>query len=77
MAAITMLSEHPDLKGKPDHELILTALSCGSFGYEELARDTGLPIKRIYQVQRELNAIYPDIKRKLHTKKGADYDSKR
>lgn len=76
MAAITMLSEHPSAKGKPDHELILTAMSCGSFGYTELAQDTGLPIKRIYQVQRELNAIYPDIKRKLHTTKGADHDSK-
>lgn len=77
MAAITMLSEHPDLKGKPDHELILTALSCGSFGYDELARDTDLPIKRIYQVQRELNAVYPHIKRNLHTMEGAAYDSKR
>lgn len=76
MAAITMLSEHTELKGKPDHELILTALSCGVFGYGELAKETGLPINRIYQVQRELNAMYPDIKRKLHTMKGANHDSK-
>ena len=76
MAAITMLAEHPNLKGKPDHELVLTALSCGSFGYDELAKDTGLPIKRIYQVQRELNATYPDIKTKLHITKGANHDSK-
>ena len=76
MTAITMLSEHPSAKGKPDHELVLTAMSCGSMGHAELAKDTGLPITRIYQVQRELNAIYPDIKRKLHTTKGADHDSK-
>lgn len=76
MTAITMLSEHPSAKGKPDHELVLTALSCGSFGHTELAKDTGLPITRIYQVQRELNAIYPDIKRKMLTTQGADYDSK-
>ncbi len=76
MAAINMLAEHPNLKGKPDHELVLTALSCGSFSYDELAKDTGLPINRIYQVQRELNATYPDIKTKLNITKGAVHDSK-
>lgn len=76
MTTITMLSEHPSAKGKPDHELVLTAMSCGSFSPAELVKDTGLPIGRINQVKKERNAIYPDIKRKLHTTKGADYDSK-
>lgn len=76
MSAIAMLSEHPSVKGKADHELVLTAMSCGSIGHAELAKDTGLPITRIYQVQRELNAIYPAIKRKLQTSKEAGHDSK-
>ena len=76
MAAIAMLSEHPSAKGKADHELVLTAMSCGSIGHAELAKDTGLPITRIYQVQRELNAIYPEIKRQLQTSKEAGHDFK-
>ena len=77
MAAVSMLSEHAAVKGKPDHEIVVTALSCGSFGYDELERDTGLSRNRIYQVQRELNDLYPEIKKKLHTMKGDHHDSQR
>ena len=75
-AAIALLSEHSAVKGKDAHELVVTALACGCFDPEELAKETGLPIKRVYQVQRELNAIYPTIKKQLLTEKGAGHASK-
>lgn len=74
--AIELLAVHPAVKGKADHELVVTALGCGSFDADELAKETGLSIKRIYQVQRELNAIYPAIKKQLLNEKGASYASK-
>ncbi len=75
-SAISLLFEHLAVKGKADHELVVTALGCGCFEPAELAKETGLPINRIYQVQRELNAIYPSIKKQLLTEKGASHDSK-
>lgn len=74
--AIELLSAHPAVKGKADHELVVTALGCGFFEPAELAKETGLPVKRIYQVQRELDAIYPAIKKQLLTEKGACHASK-
>lgn len=75
-AAIALLSEHTTVKGKDDHELVVTALACGCFDPDELAKETGLAIKRVYQVQRELNAIYPNIKKQLLTEKGAGHASR-
>lgn len=63
--ALNLLADHPKVRGRSDHESIVTALAYRLFEPEELERETGLPRKRIYQVQRELNEIYPDIKRKL------------
>lgn len=68
---ISLLSEHPRVKGKPDHELIVTALGCGAFDPDELEKETNLQRSRIYQVQRELTDIYPDFRKQLQTKKGA------
>lgn len=68
---ISLLSEHPRVKGKPDHELIITALGCGAFDPDELEKETNLQRSRIYQVQRELADIFPDIRKQLQTKKGA------
>lgn len=75
-AAIGLLSKHSAVKGKNDHELVVTAFACGCFDPDELAMQTGLPIKRIYQIQRELNTIYPTIKKQLLTEKGAGYANK-
>ena len=69
--AITLLAEHPKVKGKPDHELDVTALGCGAFDPDELEKETRLTRSRIYQVQRELNDIYPDIRKNIQSKKGA------
>lgn len=71
LRAVALLSEHPRVKGKPDHELVVTALGCGVFDGDELERETGLPRARINQIRRELNDIFPDIRKKLLTKKGA------
>jgi DNA-directed RNA polymerase specialized sigma24 family protein len=75
-SGIALLSEHVAVKGKADHELVVTALGCGCFDPDELAKETGLPIKRVYQVQRELNAIYPTNKKQHLTEKGASHASK-
>ena len=63
--AINRIGNHPKVKGKEDHELVVTALSCGVLDPDEIERETGLSRIRIYQVQRELREIYPDIKRDL------------
>lgn len=75
-SAIALLYKHPAVKGKADHELVVTALGCGCFDPDELVKETSLPIRRVYQIQRELNAIYPAIKKQLVTEKGASHASK-
>lgn len=67
--ALTLLSNHPTIKGKPHHELVLAAMGCGAFGHAEIARETQLPLPRIYQVQRELSNIYPDIRQHLNQRR--------
>lgn len=76
MTAISLLSEDSAIKGKPDHQLVLTALSCGAFEAPELADATALPITRIYQIQREIRAVYPRIKKVLNTMRGDSHDSR-
>ncbi len=63
--ALDLLAEHPKVKGKSDHESVVTALACGMMDPDELERATGLSRQRIYQVQRELNDIYPAVKRTI------------
>lgn len=36
----------------------------------DLARETGLKIERIYQLNRELKDIYPSIKKQLRQERG-------
>lgn len=58
---IARLAEHQKVKGKNDHELVLTAISCGVIEVEEIMEETGLSRARLYQVRRELRDIYPTI----------------
>lgn len=66
--AIELLQASPKVKGNDDLELVVLALSCGAFDVDELVRETGLPRERIYQLQRELRAIYPTIAGQLRSK---------
>ena len=67
---LDLLAEHPKIKGKSDHESVLVAFACHKLEPDELENETGLSRERIYQVRRELNAIYPDIKRTLEQDEG-------
>lgn len=55
--AIAVLCEHPKVKGKEDHELVLMAISCGATEVEEIVKETGLPRERVYQVRREIRGL--------------------
>ena len=60
--AIELLSVHPKINGKPEHELVLTAISCGAEDdVERIVSETEIPRDRVYQIRRELRALYPAI----------------
>lgn len=59
--AIELLQASPKVMGNDDLELVVLAWSCGAFEVDELVRETGLSSERIYQLRRELRALYPTI----------------
>jgi hypothetical protein len=63
--AIELLQASPKVKGNEDLELVVLAMSCGAVDTDELVRETGIPAERMYQLRRELRAIYPTIAAKL------------
>ena len=67
--AISLLFEHPKVKGKEGHELMLIALSDGADPEDvaNIVEVTGLARDRVYQVRRELRDIYPQIAQQLGT----------
>lgn len=69
--AIELLMAHPKVSKNPDLEMLVVALSAGITDVPELALECGLPASRIYQLQRELRAIYPSIARQLNVAGGA------
>lgn len=67
--AIKLLLASPKVKGNDDLELVVFAMSCGAFEVDELVSETQLPRERIYQLRRELRAIYPTIAGQLRNNK--------
>ena len=65
--AIELIAEHPKIKGKSDHELVVIALAEGLFDTPDLIEATELSRDRIYQIKRELRDVYPSIKEQLQT----------
>jgi hypothetical protein len=63
--AIELLSMHPKVTGKPEHELVLTAISCGAEDVDQIVTETEIPRERVYQIRRELRALYPVIAKQL------------
>ncbi|GJM25762.1 MAG: hypothetical protein DHS20C16_21770 [Phycisphaerae bacterium] len=63
---IDLLMAHPKVSRSPDLELLVVALGAGITDVPELAQECGVPASRIYQLQRELRAIYPSIARRLN-----------
>jgi hypothetical protein len=66
--AIELLQASPKVKGNDDLEFVVLAISCGAWEVDELVRETGLSRERIYQLRRELRAIYPTIAGQLRGK---------
>jgi hypothetical protein len=66
--AIKLLQASPKVKGNDDLELVVLAMSCGACDVDELVRETELSRERIYQLRRELRAIYPTIAGQLRSK---------
>ena len=65
--AIELLQASPKVKGNDELELVVLAMSCGALEVEELARETELPREQLYQLRRELRAIYPTIAGQLRS----------
>jgi hypothetical protein len=65
--AIELLQASPKVMGNDDLELVVIAMSCGAFDLDELVRETELSRERIYQLRRELRAIYPTIAGQLRS----------
>ena len=63
--AIELLSVHPKVKGKPEHELVLMAISCGAEDVDQIVSETEIPRERVYQIRRELRALFPAIAKQL------------
>ena len=68
--AIQLLQASPKVKGNDDLELVVLAMSCGAVEVDELVRETQLTRDRIYQLRRELRAIYPTIAEQLRSNNG-------
>jgi hypothetical protein len=69
--AIQALLLHPKVQRSDDLQLVVTAYACGFWDEADLARETGLKMERIYQLNRELKDIYPSIKKQLRQDGGS------
>lgn len=63
--AMTLLSSHPKVKAKPELGEVVNAIWCGATDAASIADLANLTQDRVYQLQRELRAIYPSIAREL------------
>ncbi len=63
--AISLLRQHPKIKGKDEHELVLMAFEKGVLKPRDVSELTELRIERIYQILREIQSIYPSIAERL------------
>ncbi len=66
--AIDLLLASAKVRENTELELVVMAMSCGAIDTDELVRETGLTTDRIYQLRRELRAIYPTIANQLRSK---------
>ena len=60
-----ILEEHPRVKKDPDLGLLVLAYVDGAEGSAEAARDTGIPVKRIYEYNRSLISILGEVQAKM------------
>lgn len=67
--ALELLSQHQKINGKDDHELVLTAISCGAWEVDDIVKETQLPRERVYQVRREIRELFPLIAGQLRNER--------
>jgi hypothetical protein len=60
------LQEHPNVKGDEELEILLLAIEEGAETAPEMAKATGIPVERIYEVRKKLKNIWPGIMAKFH-----------
>lgn len=60
-----LLEEHPKVKSDSDFGLVILAYIGGSSGSKEVATETGIPIARVYEYNRNLKPILREIQEKM------------
>jgi hypothetical protein len=63
--AIELLIAAPKVKGNLELELVVTAIGCGCLEPASIAEETGIDIQRVYQLVREVKALYPSVAAQL------------
>lgn len=60
-----LLEEHPKVKKDPDLGLVIMAYVEGAPGAKEVAAETGIPVERVYEYNRNLAPILGGVKKKM------------
>jgi hypothetical protein len=63
--AIELLLAAPKIKGNSELELVVTAMGCGCLEPAAIAEATCIDIQRVYQLVREIKAVYPYVATQL------------
>lgn len=63
-----LFRQHRRVNGNADFELVVDALANSVHFPEQIAKETGLKLKRVYDVRQVLAEIYPDIRRQMTMK---------
>lgn len=69
-AFFELIREHPNVKGDEELELLLMAIEDGAEKAVQMSEATGIPVNRIYELQKKLRKVYPMVMAKYH--KGED-----
>jgi len=64
-----VLEEHPKVKKDSDLGLVIMAYVDGAAGSKEVAQMTGIPVKRIYEYNRNLTSILAEVEAKMKKEK--------
>jgi hypothetical protein len=60
-----ILDEHPKVKKDSDFGLVIMAYVEGAAGSKEVAEMTGIPVKRVYEYNRNLTSILREVEAKM------------
>ena len=63
-----LLRQHRRVKGHVDYELVVDALADSVHAPEEIAKGTGLKLKRVYDIRQALTETYTEIRKQMTMK---------